>query len=79
MKQGYRYKKLFLEQLPIPPITSSNEIIVNKIENLVEKIIEKKKVNSVSDTSKLEQEIDKFVYALYELTVEEIRIVEGRG
>ena len=78
-EKGYRYKKLFLEQLPIPPITSSNEIIVNKIENLVEKIIEKKKVNSVSDTTKLEQEIDKFVYALYELTVEEIRIVEGRG
>ena len=74
-----RWIKQYVEQLPIPPITSSNEIIVNKIENLVEKIIEKKKVNSVSDTSKLEQEIDKFVYALYELTVEEIRIVEGRG
>ena len=48
-----------------------------KIENLVDKIIEIKKKDS--DTTKLESKIDEMVYKLYELTEEEIRIVEGKN
>lgn len=32
----------------------------------------------MADVSALEAEIDRRVYALYELTTEEVRIVEGR-
>ena len=37
-----------------------------------------KKADSTAATSDLEAEIDKLVYALYRLTEEEIKIVEGR-
>lgn len=33
---------------------------------------------AMADVSALEAEIDRRVYALYELTTEEVRIVEGR-
>ena len=47
-----------------------------KIENLVNKVIEGKKNNI--DTKELEEEIDRVVYTLYELSEEEIRIIDGR-
>ena len=75
--EGYRYKKAFLENLPLPPITSSNQSIVQQIEQLVDRILAAKKQNPLSDTSELEREIDRLVYKLYDLTEEEIRIVEG--
>jgi len=39
-ESGYRYKKAFLEQLPIPPITPKNQHIVKEIEYLVNQIIQ---------------------------------------
>jgi len=72
-----RYTKQYVEQLPIPPITSSNKGIVGQIERIVEKILSAKKQNPAADTSQSEREIDRLVYKLYELTEEEIAIVEG--
>jgi len=46
--------------------------------NLIEQIISSKKQNPKADTSELEKEIDKLVYELYNLTEEEIKIIEGR-
>jgi hypothetical protein len=76
-EEGYRYKKSFLENLPIPPITFANESIVKQIENFVETILSAKHQNPNADTSQLELEIDQLVYQLYDLSEEEIRIVEG--
>jgi hypothetical protein len=76
-KEGYRYKKAFLEKLPIPPITPSNQHIVSQIESLVDKILAAKKTNHAADTTTWEKEIDQLVYQLYDLTDEEIGIVEG--
>ncbi|MEB2330561.1 MAG: N-6 DNA methylase [Ignavibacteriaceae bacterium] len=45
--------------------------------NLVDKILDAKKTNHVADTSKLEKQIDELVYKLYDLTEEEIKIIEG--
>ena len=39
-ESGYRYKKAFLEQLPIPPITPKNQHIVKEIESLVNQILQ---------------------------------------
>ena len=50
-----------------------------KIEEKVTQILTLKKSDPTADTSALEAEIDKLVYALYGLTAEEIAIVEGDG
>ena len=76
-EEGYRYKKVFLENLPLPPITPDNELLVKRIEDLVDKILAAKKENPQADTTQLEQDIDQLVYKLYDLTPEEIRIIEG--
>jgi type II restriction/modification system DNA methylase subunit YeeA len=75
---GFRLSNQYVEIMPIPPITSSNQPISIQIEALVDKIISIKKQNPLTDTSELEREIDRLVYQLYGLTDEEIRIVEGQ-
>jgi hypothetical protein len=72
----YRYKKGFLKNLRIPSISPSNEHIVKQIESLVDKIIAEKRENKNANTSNLEREIDNLVYKLYDLSKEEIRIIE---
>ena len=69
-----RWKKYKIELLPIK--LPSKEVD-SKIEKLVDKILSAKKQNPHSDTTAIEKEIDQMVYKLYELTEEEIRIVEG--
>ena len=65
-----------LEPLLVPPITKANEHLVTEIENKVDKIIAAKHANQNADTSDLENEIDKLVYELYNLTEDEIAIME---
>ncbi|HOM63287.1 MAG TPA: Eco57I restriction-modification methylase domain-containing protein, partial [Dysgonamonadaceae bacterium] len=67
----------FMEKLPIPPIPSTSEPIVSHIELLVDNILDAKNDSPQADTSEWEKEIDQLVYKLYELTDEEIAIVEG--
>jgi hypothetical protein len=59
------------------PVKFDNEKILRQIESIVEEIITEKKSNPDGDTTVLEKEIDQLVYQLYELTEEEIKIVEG--
>ena len=75
-----------LEQLPIPPITPQNQHIASKIEEKVNQILSitqsedyPENPQKQEEVKKLEKEIDQLVYELYELTEEEIRIVEGEG
>jgi hypothetical protein len=75
-EDGYRYKKAFLEQLLIPPLTPQNQPIADQIITLVDQILSAKKQNPEADTSQLEREIDQLVYRLYNLTEEEIKIIE---
>ena len=65
-----------LEPLLVPPITESNQHLVTQIENQIDKIINAKRKDPDADVSALENEIDKLVYALYDLTTNEIAIVE---
>jgi adenine-specific DNA-methyltransferase len=55
------------------------KLLVHQIESLVDAILIAKKDNPAADTSALEQQIDHLVYRLYDLTEEEIRIVEKNG
>ncbi|MFT5885069.1 MAG: adenine-specific DNA-methyltransferase [Arcticibacterium sp.] len=59
------------------PITTPNKIEKSQIESLVNQILSLKKENPSADTSALEAEIDQLVYQLYDLTAEEIAIVEA--
>ncbi|MDU9700955.1 type IIG restriction enzyme/methyltransferase [Helicobacter pylori] len=65
-----------LETLPIPQITKSNKPTADKITALVDKILQSKEKDPKANTQKLEKEIDALVYRLYNLTDEEIKIIE---
>ena len=68
--------KIFFENIPIPPVTETNQHLVVKIEERVDGILAAKRTNPDADTSGLENEIDQIVYLLYDLTPDEIAIVE---
>ncbi|MCH4606594.1 class I SAM-dependent DNA methyltransferase [Helicobacter pylori] len=76
-ESGYRYKKAFIERLPIPKITPKNQELADKIIALVDKILQAKEKDPKANTQGLEQEIDALVYQLYHLTDEEIKIIEN--
>jgi len=63
-------------RLPYMNISESQNLIFN---NLVDQIISQKKQNKDADTKNLESQIDQLVYKLYDLTPEEIEIVQNAG
>ena len=77
LKSGgyYQYSSNILNRCPIPsaPPAQQKPIIA-----LVDKILAAKKDDPQADTSKEEAEIDRLVYALYGLSEDEIKVVEGR-
>ncbi|GHR49615.1 hypothetical protein VN0484_14140 [Helicobacter pylori] len=75
-ESGYRYKKAFIERLPIPKITPQNQKLAHKITDGAKAILEAKEKDPKANTQKLEKEIDALVYQLYHLTDEEIKIIE---
>ena len=64
-----------LIELPIPTASKSQQQLIIA---LVDKIICAKKADRMSDTSKLESEIDRRIYQLYELCEDEIKIIERK-
>ncbi|GAA7592525.1 class I SAM-dependent DNA methyltransferase [Helicobacter pylori] len=75
-ESGYRYKKAFIERLPIPKITPQNQELADKITDGTKQILALKEKDPKANTQKLEKEIDALVYQLYHLTDEEIKIIE---
>ncbi|WQW23503.1 class I SAM-dependent DNA methyltransferase [Helicobacter pylori] len=76
-ESGYRYKKAFIERLPIPKITPQNQKLADKITDCAKAILEAKEKDPKANTQELEKEIDALVYQLYHLTDEEIKIIEN--
>ncbi len=75
LQNGY-IQALIQNQQPIP-IPEMSQKQQSEIEKRVEKILALKKENPEADVSSLETEIDQLVYKLYDLTEEEVKIVEG--
>ncbi|GAA7297226.1 class I SAM-dependent DNA methyltransferase [Helicobacter pylori] len=75
-ESGYRYKKAFIERLPIPQITPQNQELADKITDGAKQILALKEKDPKANTLELEKEIDALVYQLYNLTDEEIKIIE---
>ncbi|GAA9485156.1 hypothetical protein BTM452_00770 [Helicobacter pylori] len=65
-----------LEKIPIPKITPQNQKIADKITDGAKAILALKEKDPKANTQKLEKEIDALVYQLYNLTDEEIKIIE---
>ncbi len=65
-----------LEKIPIPKITPKNQELARKITDCAKAILEAKEKDPKANTQKLEKEIDALVYQLYNLTDEEIKIIE---
>ena len=72
--KGYQYNKHALEKLPVAKVSASQQQVFI---TLVDQILDAKYTDSNADTSSLENEIDRLVYELYNLTEDEIAIVEG--
>jgi hypothetical protein len=60
------------------PIASANDSERKEIASLVDKILAQKKKDPTVDISALESEIDRAVYKLYNLTPDEVKIIEGK-
>ncbi|TPH33548.1 DUF7149 domain-containing protein [Helicobacter pylori] len=73
---AFGFDTLSVETLPIPQITKQNKPIADKIIALVDKILALKEKDPKANTQELEKEIDALVYQLYNLTDEEIKIIE---
>jgi adenine-specific DNA-methyltransferase len=72
---GYiEVKPQYFEQIPIPKISHCDQDILTQ---LVDQILNAKKSDPNADTTTLETEIDQMVYQLYNLTAEEIQIIES--
>ncbi|WP_065840493.1 Eco57I restriction-modification methylase domain-containing protein [Campylobacter fetus] len=98
---GYRYKKQYLENLPIPKVTNENKTTADEIINLVEQILSsnekinkyEKYLNKLNLDEKIEakeqieileniiklsdEKIENLVYKLYNLTDEEVKIIQN--
>ncbi len=66
-----------LEKIPIPKITPQNQKLAHKITDCAKAILEAKEKDPKANTQRLEKEIDALVYQLYNLTDEEIKIIEN--
>jgi len=71
------FPKIRLEEFKKLPIPKNKEKC-DKLGAITSQIISAKKTNPKADTSVSEKKIDQLVYELYELTEEEIKIVEGK-
>ena len=74
---AFEWKKQYVALIHVPPITDQNRHIAEQIEDIVNQILAVKHTDPDSDISNLEDEIDNLVYTLYNLTEDEIAIVEG--
>ena len=71
-----RWINNYVKEFPIPMVAPEQQTEIIKIVN---QILEAKDAHPLIDTAELETEIDRRVYALYNLTLEEIRIIEGNS
>ncbi|ECP8826803.1 class I SAM-dependent DNA methyltransferase [Campylobacter coli] len=78
--QGNLFKidKEPLLNIPVVNINSKNEKLANKLISLVDEILKAKEQDKNVNTQELENKINSLTYKLYNLTEEEIKIIEGK-
>ncbi|EGD4114179.1 class I SAM-dependent DNA methyltransferase, partial [Campylobacter coli] len=63
---------------PIPKINSKNQKLADELINLADDILKAKEQDKNANIQELENKINSIVYKLYNLTEEEIKIIEGK-
>lgn len=75
---AFRWIRQYIEKLPIPKINSKNQKIADELINLADEILKAKEQDKNANTQELENKINFLVYKLYNLTEEEIKIIENK-
>ncbi|ECP7635822.1 class I SAM-dependent DNA methyltransferase [Campylobacter coli] len=75
---NYQIDKEPLLNIPIVTINSKNQKIADELINLVDEILKAKEQDKNANTQELENKINSLTYKLYNLTEEEIKIIEGK-
>ncbi len=71
---SYTMQSIYISQIPIPTATKAEQ---KAIEKLVQKCLAAKKGDPKANTKELEKVIDRLVYKLYQLTYEEVKIIDS--
>src|SRR5690625_3296298 len=69
------FQKILIENCKLFPCRAFKDS--NLVKEIIEKIIKTKSSDAEADTTEFETNLDKMIYELYELTEEEIKIIEG--
>ncbi|EKY3791031.1 class I SAM-dependent DNA methyltransferase [Campylobacter coli] len=75
---NYQIDKEPLLNIPIVDTNSKNEKLADELINLVDEILKAKEQDKNANTQELENKINSLVYKLYNLTEDEIKIIEGK-
>ena len=74
-EKGYRYKKVYLEKVPIPvPDKKNLNLIEKNVDNII-KLSSKKNSSSHTKIKECEINIEKLVRSIYQLNDEEIKLI----
>ncbi|EAH8384082.1 class I SAM-dependent DNA methyltransferase [Campylobacter jejuni] len=76
--KGFLLSNQYVEKFPIPKINSKNQKLADELINLADDILKAKEQDKNANTQELENKINSLVYKLYNLTEEEIKIIEGK-
>ncbi|ECO7059742.1 class I SAM-dependent DNA methyltransferase [Campylobacter jejuni] len=76
--KGFLLSNQYVEKFPILKINSKNQKIADELINLVDEILKAKEQDKNANTQELENKINSLVYKLYNLTEEDIKIIEGK-
>lgn len=75
---NYQIDKEPLLNIPIVDTNSKNKKLADELINLVDEILKAKEQDKNANTQELENKINSLVYKLYNLTEEDIKIIEGK-
>ncbi len=76
--KGFLLSNQYVEKFPIPKINSKNQKIADELVNSVDEILKAKEQDKNTNTQELENKINSLVYKLYNLTEDEIKIIERK-
>ncbi|ELK3792694.1 class I SAM-dependent DNA methyltransferase [Campylobacter jejuni] len=76
--KGFLLSNQYVEKFPIPKINSKNQKLADELINLVDEILKAKEQNKNASTQELENKINSLTYKLYNLTEDEIKIIENK-
>jgi hypothetical protein len=71
---GINFTKDMIRDIPIPQISTKQQ---KSLVKLVDQILKLKSHDPKADTKALENQIDQMVYQLYDLSDDEIAVMEG--